>query len=146
MCGKGRASASTGSGAAFARATPPHIARQRQHKVNDSPAAGVTDALQHATKTFQTWFAGSSAAERDQFWRHVSGGGNSVLPTGIPVDVAARLHANAAVPPLDLLRGLACRDAAMRLRLGALRPYVGRSPGRLSVFQKYIPHYSSLPV
>ena len=136
----------TGSGAAFARATPSHIARQRQHKVNDSPAAGVTDALQHATKTFQTWFAGSSAAERDQFWRHVSGGGNSVLPTGISVDVAARLHANAAVPPLGLLRGLACRDAARRLRLGALRPDVGRSPGRLSVFQKYIPHYSSLPV
>ena len=118
VCGKGRASASTGSGAAFARATPPHIARQRQHKVTDGPAADATDALQHATKTFQAWFAGSSAAERDQFWRHVSGGGNSVLPTGIPVDVAARLHANAAVPPLGLLRGLECRDAAMRLRLG----------------------------
>ena len=108
----------TGSGAAFARATPPHIARQRQHKVSDGPAADATDALQHATKTFQTWFAGSSVAERDQFWRHVSGGGSSVLPTGIPVDVAARLHANAAVPPLGLLRGLTCRDAAMRLRLG----------------------------
>ena len=66
VCGKGRASASTGGGA-----TPPHIARQRHQKVSDGSTADSTDALQHATKTFQTWFTGASAAERDQFWRHI---------------------------------------------------------------------------
>ena len=87
-------------------------------RFNDRSATEGADALEHATKIFQAWFAGASTAERDQFWHRVSDGGGGVLQTGIPVDVAARLHANAAVPPLGLLRGLACRDAAMKLQLG----------------------------
>ena len=63
VCGKSRASASTGGGVA--------LARQRHHKVSNSSTADATDALQHATKTFQAWFTAASAAERDQFWRQI---------------------------------------------------------------------------
>ena len=59
VCGKGRASASTGGGAALTRATPPHTARQRHQQVSGGSTADATDALQHATKTFQTWFIGA---------------------------------------------------------------------------------------